>query len=568
MSTNHQEPPRYHSLDAMRASAMLLGVVLHAAWLYVPAQWGAPVADATSNGVTWFVTYWTHVFRMQAFIFIAGFFASMVCARRGYREFLFQRLKRIGLPLLIGWVIGYPLIKWQYNWAATVTGADMTGTGIWERFAATFTNWETFRSGYRLIHLWFLYLLLLLYAATIACQIVVQRVVDRQGRMQAACAGVLTRILQSPWSVLWLAVATTLVNLPPNWDVVPTPGKLTPHRTSFLTYWLFFGVGWFFYARPQLLESADRRWKGLLVIGCALSLGMFGFYARNYQREATTDLLIYPGLDQAEFRDWSGFRGDLLAQKDTGDATLAGRIWNQLPQPARRLLEAEEPPTLNQRIGFAGYLSFKVLTSGNLIDGLELPGSALPVEAARLKTVPSAERKPHEIRTANRLVLEAAFPGRFASSSWQDRSVWWTGVAYTGVYCLMSWLLTFGFLGFFRRYFSHPHATWRYMADASYWLYLIHLPVLFFLEIPMVNWEAPWLLKFALLNVAAMAIMLPSYHYLVRSTVIGETLNGRRFPRAPLFRRKGSPARGDASNELVPSVPTRVGSTSVLEERS
>lgn len=303
MSHPHQELPRYHALDAMRASAMLLGVVLHAAWMYVPAQWGAPVSDVTSNAATWFVTYWTHLFRMHAFFFIAGFFASMVCVRRGYRAFLVQRLKRIGLPLVIGWVICYPLFVWQYSWAATVTGADMTGTGIWERFAEVFSSWERFRGDYDLTHLWFLYLLLLLYAATVACQVVVRRVVDRQGRMQAACGGVLTRLLQSPWSVLWLALATTLVNLPPNWDVVPTPGKLTPHRTSFLTYWLFFGVGWFFYARPQLLESADRRWKGLLAVGCALALGMFGYYSQSYQRGALTDRLIYPALDQADFLD-------------------------------------------------------------------------------------------------------------------------------------------------------------------------------------------------------------------------------------------------------------------------
>lgn len=566
MKPNHHELPRYHSLDAMRASAMLLGVVLHAAWMYVPAQWGAPVSDATANPVTWFVTYWTHQFRMHAFFFIAGFFASMACVRRGYRAFLVQRLKRIGLPLVIGWIICYPLFVWQYSWGATLTGANMSGKGVWEGFKAAFSSWESFRNGYDLTHLWFLYLLLVLYAATLASQTLVRRVVDRNGRLQAACDGPITRVLQSPWSVLWLALVTALVNLPPNWDIVPTPGKLSLHRTSFLTYWLFFGVGWFFYARPQLLESTDRRWKALLAAGCVLSLGMFGFYSRAYQRGALTDRLIYPGLDQAEFRDWSGFRRDLLAQKDTGDTTLAGRLWGQLAAPARRLIEREEPPTLNERIGFANYLSFDVLTSPGLSHGLEAPAAGISGEGTRLLSLAPAKRSPEDVRRMNRLLLEAAFPGRFAASSWQDRSSWWTCVVYTAGYCLVSWLLTFGFLGFFRRYFSHPHATWRYLADSSYWLYLVHLPVLFLLEIPMVTWKGPWPLKFALLNVAAMAIMVPTYHYLVRSTVIGETLNGRRYPFVPLFGRKGIPAEVKALNEPVPASAIGAGSTPRLGE--
>jgi hypothetical protein len=39
-----------------------------------------------------------------------------------------------------------------------------------------------------------------------------------------------------------------------------------------------------------------------------------------------------------------------------------------------------------------------------------------------------------------------------------------------------------------------------------------------------------WPVKFLLLNAATFGVLIASYHYLVRSTIIGETLNGRRYP--------------------------------------
>jgi uncharacterized membrane protein len=71
-------PDRLHALDAVRAFALLIGVVFHAAWSFQAIPWGAPVVDVSSNiGFDWFV-YTAHSFRMPLFFLIAGYFARML----------------------------------------------------------------------------------------------------------------------------------------------------------------------------------------------------------------------------------------------------------------------------------------------------------------------------------------------------------------------------------------------------------------------------------------------------------------------------------------------------------
>jgi ABC-type multidrug transport system ATPase subunit len=62
-------------------------------------------------------------------------------------------------------------------------------------------------------------------------------------------------------------------------------------------------------------------------------------------------------------------------------------------------------------------------------------------------------------------------------------------------------------------------------------MYLAHLPVVFALQMIVLDWQVHWSVKFPLIVGLAVALLLSSYHYLVRNTYIGEILNGRRYPR-------------------------------------
>src|SRR4030095_1077064 len=104
-------------------------------------------------------------------------------------------------------------------------------------------------------------------------------------------------------------------------------------------------------------------------------------------------------------------------------------------------------------------------------------------------------------------------------------------LVYAALYTLNVWCSTFAILGIGLRFFAGASATRRYIADASYWIYLAHLGLVFWLQVAVKDLPWHWSLKFPLIMTSALVILFASYHFLVRYTFIGETLNGRRFRR-------------------------------------
>ena len=105
---------RLHSLDAVRAFALMMGVALHASMSFIPGMlpgiWATvDAAPSTALGQLFFVT---HIFRMSLFFVIAGFFGRLLYMRAGARGFWINRLKRIAVPLIIGWCVLFPAYAW------------------------------------------------------------------------------------------------------------------------------------------------------------------------------------------------------------------------------------------------------------------------------------------------------------------------------------------------------------------------------------------------------------------------------------------------------------------------
>ena len=93
------------------------------------------------------------------------------------------------------------------------------------------------------------------------------------------------------------------------------------------------------------------------------------------------------------------------------------------------------------------------------------------------------------------------------------------------------WLLVYGFLGLFLRYFDEPSPRWRYLLDASYWMYIVHPPVVMVLPTLLASVALPALVKFTAVVGVATALILVAYDWGVRPTFIGKQLNGRRYRR-------------------------------------
>ena len=98
-------------------------------------------------------------------------------------------------------------------------------------------------------------------------------------------------------------------------------------------------------------------------------------------------------------------------------------------------------------------------------------------------------------------------------------------------YALAIWTTSFAAIGVALRFLSGYSRARRYLADSSYWLYIIHLPLVMALQVTLSQVDWPWPIKFAAILLVAMPIMLASYQLMVRHSFIGVVLNGRRMRR-------------------------------------
>ncbi|HJZ93347.1 MAG TPA: acyltransferase family protein [Gemmataceae bacterium] len=110
---------------------------------------------------------------------------------------------------------------------------------------------------------------------------------------------------------------------------------------------------------------------------------------------------------------------------------------------------------------------------------------------------------------------------------------------------LYTWLMVGGLLGLFLRHLSGERAWVRWLADSSYWCYLASVPPVILFQYAIVTWDVPAVVKFAAVTAATTAVLLASYHWLVRYSWIGRLLNGpreRQTRDAPAFASSAIPA--------------------------
>ncbi len=398
-----QPVDRLHALDAVRAYALLLGVVLHGAAAYLE---GFPVPiylDTPSDGAP-VLYYVIHMFRMSAFFLIAGFFARVLVERRGVKAFVKDRAKRVALPLVlfsivvslttgIGFVLGALPHGVDFLTSLAQTAQPQPGTAQSDAAAAM--------SGFNLGHLWFLSYLLIFYVLTLAVRWLVHAV-DPRGALAAACDRVVAFVMRGVWGPVLIALpfAAYLYQLDSwtEWLGLPAPFLFTPNMTALIGYGIAFGLGWVLNRQVQALLDLQKIWYVYLALAVGLTifcLATIGTAPR-----------------------WSG-------------GALAG---------TERLL-------------------------------------------------------------------------------------------YTAAYVVGLWCWVFAFVGAAVRFLSTPHPVTRYLADASYWVYLMHLSTLIFFITLLRPYDWHWSIKLAISVGGSMPILLVTYHYFVRFTWIGAMLNGRRHPR-------------------------------------
>jgi peptidoglycan/LPS O-acetylase OafA/YrhL len=91
---------------------------------------------------------------------------------------------------------------------------------------------------------------------------------------------------------------------------------------------------------------------------------------------------------------------------------------------------------------------------------------------------------------------------------------------------LAAWLSVFGFLGLFLRCCRRERPWLRLLADASYWIYLVHLPLVGLCQVLLARVPVQAAVKFVLATAATSALGLLTYRWWVRDRFLGVVLNG------------------------------------------
>lgn len=264
---------RLHSLDALRAFALVLGIFFHGAAGYIenfPAQlWPMREPPSATLGAFFFVS---HMFRMSLFYLLAGFFGRMLLERRGTGAFVRDRAMRILLPL----VIGIPVVLITISLFA-VLGSLLAGTNLAVLQAAVQPppRVEGQPAPFPWAHLWFLYYLVLFYGLALGTR-TVMRVTDRGGRLRAGLDALLRFVLAGPWGagLIGVALAAYFYNLEgwPSWTGLPAPLSLAPYPAPLLGYGTAFGVGWLAHRQPDQLLALERRWLPFAIFAVLLTV--------------------------------------------------------------------------------------------------------------------------------------------------------------------------------------------------------------------------------------------------------------------------------------------------------
>ena len=481
---------RWHDLDALRGFAMLLGIVLHAAMSFLGGVWSVDDIRAGSE-FFWWLVFGIHGFRMQLFFLLSGFFTSMVWKKRGLNQLVWHRFKRIFLPLLICFVTIIPLMNWVSGEAA-LSEYEKTQNieDIWTPiFAGNVKGVETVISMGGDINVRGDEANTPLHLAALLGNHEIIKVL-----LEAGAEPDLLNVKDETPLVLAIFAGSTK-----SAEVLVNFGAKDVRELGQSWDNLF----WFNWAGNELNESKKEieSWLNqfhhlwFLWFLCWMVSGfcIVSIFLR------TSRTLIKNTPDFKRHLIWLLIPASLLTQLKMGDngnyPSFGPDTFTEFFPPAHLLVY--------YGIFFTfGSIAFDIRTkeSEPLIDHLGKRWYVLlPVSVLGL--------------------LPAGLGETFEGDSWFTASL---------LQILYAWGMSIGLIGLFRKLFINEKNSVRYLSDASYWMYIAHLPLVIAAQWLFRDWEIFSFLKFLLICVSVSPLLLASYRLFVRYTPIGTLLNGKK----------------------------------------
>jgi hypothetical protein len=402
-----QNDIRFYYLDAVRAFALLLGILYHGVMsmvFYIPPMVWAVKEHHTNIGIDAFF-FVSHTFRMQAFFLVSGFFAHLVYHKKGTVGFITHRFKRITMPLIIFWPFIFFMLNALWIWGYQKMGyfnADpvVSKLTLPQIVAGSYTSGAWLNGGFPLTHLWFLYYLTWFFIMVIVIRFLFEHVIDRNSTLRIAIDKFIGYLMTHRWGSLVFAIFT----IPGMWymkngfGVDTSDHGLLPKIPSLVVYGLYFSIGWFLHRNQQFMEGFKKYRKSNFILGLVLLTFICLLFLLQFTQPQVQKYMAYP-------------------------------IFSKL---------------------------------------------------------------------------------------------------FSSIYGLASMITVFAFIGFMMVLFANTNKIIRYLSDSSYWLYLIHLPIVVFFQVIVMPLSLHWALKIGIIFISSFLIMFFSYHFLARKTWIGLLLNGKK----------------------------------------
>ena len=561
------ESQRIHSLDAMRAILMLLGVYFHLSLAYVTFGDGSEgwVKDPSSTSPFFdFVFGALHYFRMHGFFMIAGFFGSLLYHKKGAKKMMTNRVKRILLPLL---VMIAP-IKLLITYFRNFSFQRNEGFSIWESLLRGFSifelpdRWELLP--FDTAHLWFLnYLFFMSLLAYL-----LKSLVSKYSRFHAIDDGIFfSNVLRKIASKLFLKpwIGTLLFSL--SYGLVMMLLKRADAQfgapfwswywftdlngiKTFVAFGFFYFLGWHMYHYKNLISQVGLKKQLSILLVYTISIwgltyGVFSLFPYSiypqiqYGLGETNDVTLTVDMSTFDFEkfyeDGNELRGvfvngnfsewcgecDKAIMEDIGEGIYTKKLqmyngdhkfifsingwdganrdkdndYEEWISPGKEGLDCEPVPEFKE-------YTIQVFKEDIILDTIcwkectDCEGNITNLTSAGMKD-PLGE-SPY-----NLLYL----------------FLWNFGVP---MYIMLAMAICI-------RFFKKQSKKMRYISDASYWVYIIHLPATHFAPGLFHGVAMNVFLKFIISSILVTIICFGSYQIFVRNTFIGKFLNGRKY---------------------------------------
>lgn len=273
MPESRQDERRYFGLDALRGGMMMMGIVLHAAMLYLAAPPPTMPVQSDPNTSLVFDALFAliHSFRMPTFFVLAGFFAALLVEKRGLWGTLKNRAARVLAPLLAGIFTVLPLTIFLYldfslsaRYGTHDLLPDINDLRAFEQAMNAKAAAGGVASGQiPLAHLWFLYYLCFFYLMVPVCRAVVAA--------SLAFSSQVRRCLESPLMLIVFALYTSATLWPFHGGQLHEGFMfLKPHPPSLAYYGSFFLFGYAFHAHRGFLQALARDVKAYAILSALL----------------------------------------------------------------------------------------------------------------------------------------------------------------------------------------------------------------------------------------------------------------------------------------------------------